>query len=122
MKKILIVDDSAILRKDLRKLFQTIKNIEVAGEAIDSAGALRQCEALKPDIMILDIELKNGNGIEVLTKVKKCSRSPIIIMFTNYSNSAFKKAAEHLGAGYFFDKTNDVEKLVSTLINLSSKL
>ena len=119
MKKILIVDDSATLRKDLRKLLQPIKNIEIIGEAIDSAGALRQCEALNPDIMILDIDLKNGNGIEVLTKVKKCSRSPIIMMFTNYSNSAYQKAAMRLGAGYFFDKTNDVEKLVSTLIDLS---
>lgn len=120
MKKILIVDDSATLRKDLKKLLNPIKSIEVIGEAIDAASAMRQCNALKPDIMILDINLKNGSGIDVLEKMKKCPQSPVTIMFTNYSKGEFQKATKHLGADYFFDKTNDIEKLIDTLTNLSS--
>ena len=121
MKTILVVDDSPSLRKDLQKLLHPIKSLKIIGEAIDFAGAVRQCSDLKPDIMILDIGLKNGTGIEVLAKTKKFSPAPIIIMFSNYSNGAFQKAAKRLGADYFFDKTNDVENLVSTLIDLSSK-
>ena len=121
MKTILVVDDSPSLRKDLQKLLQPYKSLNIIGEAIDSASAIRQCTTLKPDIMILDIGLKNGTGIEVLAKSKKFLPAPIIIMFSNYSNGAFQKAAKRLGADYFFDKTNDVENLVSTLIDLSSK-
>lgn len=121
MKKILIVDDSATLRKDIKKLLNPIKSIEVIGEAIDAASAMRQCNALKPDIMILDINLKNGSGIDVLEKMKKCPQSPVTIMFTNYSKGEFQKATKRLGADYFFDKTNDIEKLIDTLTNLSSK-
>jgi DNA-binding NarL/FixJ family response regulator len=121
MKRILIVDDSATLRRDFKKLLKPIKGIEVVGEAIDAESALRQCHELKPDIMILDINLKNGSGIDVLAKMKKCPVSPITIMFTNYSKGEFQKATKRLGADYFFDKTNDIEELVSTLTNLSSK-
>lgn len=121
MKKILIVDDSATLRKDLKKLLEPIKSIEVVGEAIDAPSALSQCNALKPDIMILDISLKNGSGIEVLENMNRSPHSPIIIMFTNHAKGEFQKATKRLGADYFFDKTNDIEKLINTLINLSSK-
>ena len=121
MKRILIVDDSATLRKDLKKLLMPIKNIEIIGEAVDSAGAVKLYETLNPDIIILDIDLKDGNGIEVLTRIKNNSPSPTTIMFTNYSNSAYQKAAKLLGADYFFDKTNDVEKLVNTVMELSLK-
>ena len=95
--------------------------IEIIGEAVDSAGAVKLYETLNPDIIILDIDLKDGNGIEVLTRIKNNSPSPTTIMFTNYSNSAYQKAAKRLGADYFFDKTNDVEKLVNTVMELSLK-
>ena len=121
MKKIIIVDDSATLRKDLKKLLKPIKSIEIIAEATDAESALMHCDALKPDIMILDINLKNGSGIDVLEKMKKCPQSPITIMFTNYSNNTFRATTKRLGADYFFDKTNDIEELVATLTNLSSK-
>ncbi|OGU32034.1 MAG: hypothetical protein A2057_03785 [Ignavibacteria bacterium GWA2_35_9] len=120
MKKIIIVDDSATLRKDLKKLLKPIKSIEIIAEAVDAETALSQCEALKPDIMILDINLKNGSGIDVLEKMKKCPQSPITVMFTNHAKGEFQKATKLLGADYFFDKTNDIEKLIVTLTNLSS--
>jgi len=119
MKKILIVDDSVSLRKDLKRFLQPIENIEIVGEASNSADAVRKHEALKPDIIILDIDLKSGNGIEVLTKIKKCLVPSTVIMFTNYSNYAFQKAAERLGANYFLDKTKDVDRLVDILKELA---
>lgn len=118
MKRILIVDDSVVLRNDIRKLIKPIERLEIVGEAVDAENALRLVETLNPDIMILDINLKDSNGIEVLKKIKKTSPLPITIMFTNYAKSEFQERAKRLGADYFFDKTKDIEALLSTLTKL----
>jgi len=120
LKKILLVDDSSLLRNNLKKILISIPNLKLVGEALDSDSALRLNNELKPDIIILDIDLLQGNGIEVLTKIKKEPHLPIIIMFTNYSENAFRKATTKLGANYFFDKSDDINGLIEVLKNLSA--
>lgn len=120
LKKILIIDDSSLLRNNLKKIFISIPNLKLVGEAVDSDSAIRLNNELKPDIIILDIDLLQGNGIEVLTRIKNEPHLPIIIMFTNYSENAFRKATAKLGANYFFDKSDDINGLIEVLKNLSA--
>jgi DNA-binding NarL/FixJ family response regulator len=120
MKKLIIIDDSANLRKDLKKLLEPVRNIQIVGEAADNSEAVDLCEKVNPDIAILDINLKNSNGIELISQIKKMYPLLIVIMFTNYSNSAFRKSSIKRGADYFFDKTNEAEKLVTALMGISS--
>jgi DNA-binding NarL/FixJ family response regulator len=120
LKKILLVDDSSLLRNNLKKILVSIPTLQLVGEAVDSDSAIKLNNEQKPDIIILDIDLLKGNGIEVLTRIKNEPHLPIIIMFTNYSESAFRKATKKLGADYFFDKSDDINGLIEVLKNLSA--
>lgn len=119
MKKILLVDDSSLLRNNLKRIIASIPNLHLVGEAVDSVTALRLIDELKPDVMVLDIDLMHGSGIEILSKLKKDKSRPITIIFTNYSQDAFRKAAEKLGVNYFFDKNKDIDNLFEILKRLS---
>ncbi len=119
MKNILIVDDSAEVRENLAKLLKTIEGVRLVGEAFDYISGIDRFDKLKPDIIILDIDLPAGTGIQVLSEVKKISPSTIIIMFTNYSNHVIKKLAIRQGANYFLDKSIDIDKLADILTELA---
>ena len=124
MKKILIVDDSKILRDVIKKIILSIDGLDLIGEAATPLKALEIYKKQYPDIVILDINLDIGNGIDILTTFRKSDRVPIIIMLTNYANSAFKTITKKLGAQYFFDKTKDIDALIDTLklLSLEEKL
>jgi DNA-binding NarL/FixJ family response regulator len=116
---LLIVDDSPYIRSNLKKLFSGIESINVSGEAENSGQAIELVNQTKPDIIILDVELKNSSGFDVLKYVKneKFSHKPIVIMFTNHS-SLYKEKAIELGTDYFFDKINDLDNLLNTIKSL----
>lgn len=119
MKSVLLVDDSSLLRNNLKRIISSIPNLHLIGEALDSATALRLIDELKPDILILDIDLIRGSGIDVLAEMKDDKLRPTTIMFTNYSQNGFKKAVAKLGAKYFFDKNEDIDELIELLKKLS---
>ena len=121
MKKILLVDDSVEVRTTLAKLLGTIRGIQIVGQASDSLTFIEQFEKSRPNIVILDINLPVGNGIEILSMIKNISPITVVIMFTNYSNDAFKESTAKLGADYFLDKSTDVDKLLEILTNLSQQ-
>jgi DNA-binding NarL/FixJ family response regulator len=120
MKKVLIVDDSQVLREDLKKILGTIDNLELVGEAENAQKAIQLVRNLNPDIIILDINLQIGNGIDVLNTLRKNESFPTIVMLTNHSSDAFKTLTKKLGAKYFFDKSKDIEELIDALKNLAS--
>jgi DNA-binding NarL/FixJ family response regulator len=121
MKKILIVDDSKILRDAIKKIILAIEGLSLVGEAATPIRALEIYQKQNPDIIILDINLDIGNGLDILTTLHKSDNMPTVIMLTNYANSAFKTITNKLGAKYFFDKTKDIETLMDTLKMLASQ-
>ncbi|MGK9476810.1 response regulator [Melioribacter sp. OK-6-Me] len=117
MKRVLIVDDSSIVRQNLKKIIDSIDGIELYGEAEDYQSAIEKIKNEMPDILILDINLGEKSGIDILYKIKNRSNSePIVIMFTNYTDPIFRKAAKD--AEYFFDKSTEIDKLITTLQEL----
>ena len=118
--KIAIVDDSPQIRTNLLKFISLIKGSEVVIEAVDARSAIELIKGKKPDIVILDIELKNSSGFEVLNAIKGESKTaPIVMMFTNLSTFSYKEKALKEGADYFFDKTNDLDNLLHVIKSLA---
>lgn len=117
--RLLLVDDSVVLLDALSQEFSTIAGVEIVGQAKDEAEALELYQSLKPEVVVLDICLKQGSGINVLKIIKKKKPSPIVIMLTNYSNPQYKKKCMELGANYFFDKLTEIPRVMQTLRELN---
>jgi len=112
---VFIVEDSAIIRGRIIALLNNIKGVEIAGYADDPDEAVRYIARTEPDVVILDIRLQGGSGIDVLERIRELSAKTKIIMLTNFPEPHYRKKCSDLGADYFFDKSNDFDKIVQVL-------
>jgi len=119
--KVFIVDDSKIVRDRLVILVSDLKKIEVIGQAKSTRQAIVAIRKLKPDVVILDIRMRDGNGIEVLANIKKNKSSPVIIMLTNYPYPQYRKKCLDAGADFFFDKSTEFERVIEVCQDLIAK-
>ena len=87
--KALVIDDEELARKRVLKLLETIPEIEVIGECSNGKIAVESINRLQPDLIFLDINMKDMTGFEVLQNVK-ISPKPIVIFVTAYDNYALK--------------------------------
>lgn len=79
-KRILIVDDSFVMRALLKGIVTSDPDLEVAGEATNGLEALQQIKELSPDLVLLDIEMPHMDGIECLKRLRLLSKVPVIIV------------------------------------------
>ena len=79
-KRILIVDDSFVMRALLRGIVTSDPDLEVAGEATNGLEALQQVKEMAPDLVLLDIEMPHMDGIECLKLLRLMSKVPVIIV------------------------------------------
>lgn len=79
-KNILIVDDSFVMRALLRGIVTSDPDLAVVGEATNGLEALQSVKELKPDLVLLDIEMPHMDGIECLKRMRLMSRVPVIIV------------------------------------------
>lgn len=113
--KVFIADDSSEVRERIRMLLSELEKIEMIGEAENVQEAIESIRHLGPDVVILDIRMPGGSGIDVLKEIVKEDRVPIIIMLTNYPHPQYKKKCMDAGADFFFDKSREFEKVVEVL-------
>lgn len=113
LKKVLIIDDSEVIRNRLIYLLSEIKGINVVGQARNVAGGYALYCSLNPDIIILDIRMPGESGISLLQKIKQNSPQTTIAILTNFPYIAYRKRCIELGADFFFDKSTEFEKVKS---------
>ncbi len=119
--RVFVADDSAPIRKRLITLLSGMGNVEVVGQARDAAETIASVRELKPDIVILDIRMPDGNGIKVLENVCKGSPAPKVIMLTNYPYVQYRKKCMEAGASFFFDKSAEFHKIPRAVEQLSAE-
>lgn len=116
--KILIIDDSALIRERLKMLI-TDECSEVIIETETSASkALESVHATNPDVVILDIKMRDGSGVGVLTQIKNLNEPPTVIMFTQHPYPQFKSRCMFYGADYFLDKSTDMDQIPTIIQSL----
>jgi two-component system, NarL family, response regulator DevR len=119
-KKVLLVDDSRLVRQRLQALIGDLPDVQIVGNAGRVTEAIRKIRDLRPQIVVLDIALLDGNGLQVLEAIRKFRRAlPRIIMLTNFSHEAYRDKCLKLGAEYFFDKSAQFEQAVDVIRELS---
>ena len=89
----------------------------LAGTADSAKKAVEDIHRLNPDVVIVDLELKDGNGFDVVRAIRGFpdATDPVIVLFTNHTSREFRKHAVDLGADYFFDKSRDHAKIVELI-------
>ena len=107
---VLIVDDSATIRKNLARIFAESEEIEVVGEAADARQGLELARTLHPDLVTLDLRMPGGSGLNVIKQIKQLEPSPIVVVLTNYAHAAYRRRATEAGADFFFDKSSEFNK------------
>jgi YesN/AraC family two-component response regulator len=118
--KILIVDDSEMIRRRLMDSLSGIQNIEIIGEAGNGIEAMQQIENKTPDFIIMDIRMPEMNGIAVLEKLKEQRIKSKVCILTNYPYLQYRQKCLKEGADYFFDKNRDYQEVISLVNQLSN--
>ena len=118
--RVLIVDDVAQVRQDLRTILTLIGNIEVIGEAGNGLEAVHQVEILRPEVILMDLEMPVLDGYDAIRRIKKCFPSCRLVALTLYGYEAAREKAFRAGADAFIVKGSPVDELVQA-INASQR-
>lgn len=117
--RVFIADDSGIVRERLSSMLFDLKKVEIVGSAENVESAAQSIQELKPDVVILDIRMRGGSGIDILAEIKKVSRTPLVIILTNYPYPQYRERCMQLGADFFFDKSVEFERVYEVFERLT---
>ena len=120
MIKVLVADDHAVVRRGLRQILAETPDIHVAGEAVTAADVFRLVRGERWDVLVLDINLPGGNGIEVLSEIKKERPQLPVLILTVYSEEQYAVRAIKAGAAGFLTKESAPDRLVDAVHKLAS--
>ncbi|HET7770986.1 MAG TPA: response regulator transcription factor [Chloroflexota bacterium] len=123
--RLLLCDDHHLVIEGLRAVLSTDPEVEVVGEARSGREAVRAVELLKPDIVLMDIRMPDGDGIFATRQVKQASPSTSVIMLTMYENPEYLFDAVKAGAsGYVLKDVSgpDLLEAIHTVVDGGSLL
>jgi DNA-binding NarL/FixJ family response regulator len=116
--KVLIVDDSALIRVRLAELLTELEGIEIVAQSDNAYDAAELIRRLAPDVAILDLRMPKRSGMELIGDVKSAPQPPKIIMLTNFPTPENREKCLRSGADYFFDKSSEIEGVMAVLKDL----
>src|ERR1700683_1766967 len=123
MKKlrVLIADDSALVRKSVRTFLQSCEECEICGDAADGHQALDRAKKLSPDVILLDLALPGLSGFQVVKALRAELPSVTIVIMSQQDPSLLRHDAETVSVEHFIPKSNLAHELVPLLQKLSSQ-
>src|SRR5437764_1543138 len=89
-----------------------------SGNAADIRKPAERIQRLRPDVVILDLRMANGNGIDVLKTIKITRLETKVIIFSNLSDAQYRKKCLDAGADFFLDKSSDFNQIPGILLKL----
>jgi two-component system nitrate/nitrite response regulator NarL len=113
--RILIVDDHDVVREGVRSILKKRSDWEVIGEASNGQEALAQTEALRPDVIILDITMPQMSGLDVARKITQSTPDSRVVMFTMHDSGTVEHAVKGSGAHGIVLKLNAARDLVKAV-------
>lgn len=109
--KIVVVDDSPLIREGLQGAFSRVEGCVIIGTAADGDEAISIIGTLRPDVVVLDISLPHRNGIQVLREIRKEDPETVIIMYTADPSVILREVCLEAGANFYLDKSQVLELL-----------
>jgi two-component system OmpR family response regulator len=121
MTNVMMVEDSPIVRGVLRGMLETIPQLSLSGGFSGAPAAIDAIRNAPPDVILLDIQLKVGNGMDVLKVVSAEYPAIKVIVVTNFSDAVYRKHYSSAGAFAFFDKCHELRALSGCLEKLACR-
>ena len=113
--RVLVADDSSLLRRLLRDAIEEVEGVEVVAEAANGAAALSEVEAHHPSVVVLDLQMPVMGGLSALQCLRAQGRDPRVIVLTNHADETYREACLEAGADHFFDKSSELDRVLEVL-------
>ncbi len=113
--KILIVDDHPAVREGLAVRISSQPDLEVCGQAADTAEAMQLVAAVCPDVVVVDIQLKTSNGLDLIGRIKAHDKSIRILVWSMYPDGLYAQRALHAGALGYINKEQTTGNIVEAV-------
>lgn len=118
--RIVIADDHPIFRKGLLSVIETDPRLKILAEAQDGEAALEQIQTFRPDVAVLDLEMPNKGGLEVMQTIQEKNLTVQVIFLTAHRDERFFNAAMDRGAKGYVLKDSAVNDIVASILAVAS--
>jgi len=119
--RVFIADDSRVIVERLADLLKEVSGVQLVGNAGDVPGAIRSITKTNPDVVILDLQMPGGSGLEVLRAIRQNHSGTWVLICTNYPYPQYRKECLAAGANYFLDKSAEFKKIPEILRDLNNR-
>jgi DNA-binding NarL/FixJ family response regulator len=113
--RVLIVDDHPVVREGLAIRIARQPALTVCGEASGVAEALAQCDLTRPDVAIIDISLGDGDGLDLIRRIRSRDRRVRILVWSMYPETLYAERALHAGAMGFINKQEATSRIIEAI-------
>src|SRR5690606_36154069 len=115
MIRVLLVDDHAILRSGLKALLEIEADLEVVGEAATGEAAVERVASLRPDVVIMDIDMPGIGGLEATRQIQALDVGARILVLTSHAEADYLLPVMEAGGSGFVQKTRADEDLIAAI-------
>src|SRR5260370_235108 len=117
-KRIFVVDDHPLIREGLAAQLANQSNMQLCGEAEDIAEAMSRIVDAKPDLVVVDISLKNGNGIDLVKRLKAKDPSLVILVWSMHPENLYAERALRAGARGYVSKSKSASQIMEAVLTV----
>jgi DNA-binding NarL/FixJ family response regulator len=115
MIRVLLVDDQQLVREGLRRILHTDEGFEVAGECTDGAEVAAAIEGRRPDVVVMDVRMRDVDGVEATRRLREKPDAPPVIVLTTFDDDEVLSGALRAGAAGFVLKDAPGEELIRSV-------
>jgi DNA-binding NarL/FixJ family response regulator len=115
---VFLVDDSEPVRERLKELLELRAEVRIVGEADTAALAVTKIRAAQPDFVVLDYQLGDGTGLDVLREVREDAPRSCFIVLTNHVSADLRESFVNAGAHCLLDKSHEFGRLAKLIAEL----
>ena len=113
--KVMIVDDHSLIREGLKRLLELEKDIDVTGQASNGREAVEMALSLRPDVILMDINMPVKNGLEAIKELRAVNCRSRIVMITIHGHQEYLLEAIRMGAAGYVMKDAEVERILEAI-------
>ncbi len=113
--RLLLVDDHPMVRDGLRARLASVSDLEVVAEADDEDSAVQALEQHRPDLVVMDVALRQANGIEVTRRLRQLQPLVRVLVLSMYDNPGYVSEAQRAGASAYLLKDSPAERIIEAL-------